>query len=143
MISTFANFIHQKDALMVMRVIERIRLEELVIRVHIPIYTIHDNFLTTIEHAEKLPAYYRNAMYQLGHPLVLINKFLYDNLLDRADTLGINAESFKKSSDWDEFQVFLLMYDESGLFNTNKGAEFQSSYDDFTRQELYSTALRL
>jgi len=129
MISTFANFIHQKDALIVMlRVIKCIREAEEKTRVHIPIYTIHDNFLTTIEHANKLPPFYRTAMQELGHPLVLINKFLYDNILDRADNLGINAESFKKSSDWDEFQLFRNMYSESGLLTKHKGCEFTSSY---------------
>jgi DNA-directed RNA polymerase len=58
-ISTFANFIHQRDALLVMRVIDYIRDEERHNSIHIPIYTIHDNFLTTIERVDKLPAYYR------------------------------------------------------------------------------------
>ncbi|KAH0439594.1 hypothetical protein IEQ34_024577 [Dendrobium chrysotoxum] len=48
--STFVNFIHQRDAYIAMNVVESMLLSNW------PIYTVHDNFLSTIEKSNFIPA---------------------------------------------------------------------------------------
>lgn len=79
MCSTFANFVHQKDALTVINFVDIILREQ---EGHvIPLYTVHDNFVTTASYARYLPYIYRLAILEMGHPLVFINKFIYDNVI--------------------------------------------------------------
>lgn len=56
--------------------------------VNIPIYTVHDNFITTPKFAKFMPYFYRQALLEMGHPLVFINKFVYDNIIAHALELG-------------------------------------------------------
>lgn len=51
-IASFANFIHQKDASIAMNVVEKLML------IWGPIYTVHDNFITTPQFCEDVPLYY-------------------------------------------------------------------------------------
>lgn len=83
-ISTFANFIHQKDAYIAMKVVE------VMLSLEAPIYTVHDNFISTSSHSEKLARIYSNAMKTLGSPLQIINQFIYLNLVKDPD----NHEDF-------------------------------------------------
>jgi DNA-directed RNA polymerase len=92
--STFANFIHQKDALTVINFVQMM--------MHLkdnpgfnnidfnkaPIYTVHDNFVTTAFYANYLPYIYRRAVSHLGHPLTIINKLIYDNIITATPTVG-------------------------------------------------------
>jgi hypothetical protein len=74
-ISTFVNFIHQRDAHIAMSVVDQM-LEK-----GAPIYTVHDNFLTTTEYCHFLPEIYSNVFRQMGPPLSIINEFIYMNLI--------------------------------------------------------------
>lgn len=51
-IASFANFIHQKDASIAMNVVEKF------MSIGGPIYTVHDNFITTPQFCEGVPLYY-------------------------------------------------------------------------------------
>ncbi|KAL4553846.1 hypothetical protein LXL04_040224 [Taraxacum kok-saghyz] len=74
-ISSFVNFIHQKDAHIAMKVVERM------LSYNAPIYTVHDNFISTSYHSKKLASIYSSALVSLGHPLKIINKFIYLNVI--------------------------------------------------------------
>jgi len=74
-VSTFVNFIHQKDAQIAMRVVERMLLN------NYPIYTVHDNFITTIEYSKELPHIYSTVISEMGPPLKIINEFIYMNVI--------------------------------------------------------------
>lgn len=50
-----------------------------------PIYTVHDNFITTPDFADRIPGIYTNAFKSLGPPLVIINNFIYRNLIKPVD----------------------------------------------------------
>lgn len=81
--STFANFIHQKDGLTAINFIEmmmNLRLNNLDFS-KAPIYTVHDNFITTGLYANYMPYIYRKSFIKMGHPLIIINKLIYDNII--------------------------------------------------------------
>jgi hypothetical protein len=93
--STFANFIHQKDGLTAIHFIEmmmKIRnnpgLNNLDLN-KAPIYTVHDNFITTPLYANYLPYIYRRAVRDMGHPLCIINKLIYDNIIAATPLEGV------------------------------------------------------
>ncbi|MCO5609071.1 hypothetical protein L7F22_063293 [Adiantum nelumboides] len=76
--ATFANFIHQKDALVAINTIcsfyetygEK------------PIYTVHDCFVSNYEMSEKMADIYKETLFKsLGNPMELINMFLFYNLI--------------------------------------------------------------
>ncbi|KAL2942402.1 putative DNA-directed RNA polymerase [Bienertia sinuspersici] len=62
-ISTFVNFIHQKDAYIAMRVVKKM------IDRKAPIYTVHDNFITNAHNCKDLPIKYLEVFKELGPPL--------------------------------------------------------------------------
>ena len=76
-ISTFVNFIHQMDAHIAMSVIEQL----IVNHQDAPIYTVHDNFITTAPYCENIPFYYSNVIREMGPPLSILNKFIYMNVI--------------------------------------------------------------
>ncbi|KAJ8566025.1 hypothetical protein K7X08_008601 [Anisodus acutangulus] len=78
-VSTFVNFIHQKDAYIAILVVEKVLIEGG------PIYTVHDNFITTPHYSRKLPSLYGDAILALGPPLAIINDMIYANLVRNAD----------------------------------------------------------
>lgn len=73
--STFANFIHQKDAGIAMHMIQMMSSKGA------PVYTVHDNFITNIEHARELPFLYVNIFLRYD-PLKTINDYINLNLRD-------------------------------------------------------------
>ncbi|EPS74139.1 hypothetical protein M569_00616, partial [Genlisea aurea] len=73
--STCANFIHQKDAYIAMKVVESL------LRQGVPIYTVHDNFITTPAYAKRVTDIYTKIFIQMGHPLNIINQFIKINLI--------------------------------------------------------------
>ncbi|XP_022974198.1 uncharacterized protein LOC111472781 [Cucurbita maxima] len=75
-ISTFVNFIHQKDAFIAMKVVEEM------LNCNAPIYTVHDNFITTVEKSRFIPMAYLEVFRSLGPPLSIINKFIYINVIE-------------------------------------------------------------
>lgn len=74
-ISTFVNFIHQRDAYIAMRVVE-----DMLYR-GAPIYTVHDNFITTAQYSDTIPTFYSSVIRNMGPPLSIINKFIYMNVI--------------------------------------------------------------
>lgn len=81
--SACANFIHQKDAYIAMKVIEALLIKEA------PIYTVHDNFLSTASHAQILPQVYTDVFIQMGDPLYIINDFILSNLIETNNRLQL------------------------------------------------------
>ncbi|KAL6310585.1 hypothetical protein AAG906_019256 [Vitis piasezkii] len=76
--STFANFIHQKDAFIAMHMIKYM------VSANAPVYTVHDNFITTAPYASYISGYYYYVLYNMGCPLLWINQFIDLNLaIDR------------------------------------------------------------
>ncbi len=73
------NFIHQKDASIAMKVIQRM------LEIWAPVYTVHNNFLTTPAFAPSVPAIYNKVISELDHPLLIINEFFRFNLLERSE----------------------------------------------------------
>lgn len=74
-ISTFVNFIHQKDAHITMSVVKKMLL------MNMPIYTVHDNFITTAKYSHLLPDIYIKSICEMGPPLSIINEFIYMNVI--------------------------------------------------------------
>ncbi|KAL8149792.1 hypothetical protein AgCh_006705 [Apium graveolens] len=64
MSSTFVNFIHQKDARLAMSVVNFLLSDS-----STPIYTVHDNFLSTADCSSILPLFYTYAYKEMGPPL--------------------------------------------------------------------------
>ena len=60
--STFANFIHQKDALTVIHFIDILMDEYESGNNTVPVYTVHDNFITTPLYGAAFPSLYKKAM---------------------------------------------------------------------------------
>nr|QHB79551.1 DNA-dependent RNA polymerase [Sesuvium portulacastrum] len=73
-IATFVHFIHQKDAHIAMQVVEKMQ------HLNAPIYTVHDNFISTIKYSKLLPQFYSNVIAKMGPPLSIINVFIYINI---------------------------------------------------------------
>lgn len=73
--SACANFIHQKDAYIAMKVVESL------LRQGAPIYTVHDNFITTSPYVRIVPDIYTKVFIKMGHPLLIINDFVQRNLI--------------------------------------------------------------
>lgn len=82
--STFVNFIHQKDAFLAMSVVYNAidKIDNLKERTHpdFPIYTVHDNFISTPLYCHNLPSMYSSAYKIMGPPLHVINEFIYMNI---------------------------------------------------------------
>lgn len=77
-ISTFVNFIHQRDASIAMDMVQSSCKRD---SKPIPLYTVHDNFITTAKHCEYLPSMYSQIFIDMGAPIIHINKFIYDNII--------------------------------------------------------------
>nr|YP_009861440.1 hypothetical protein [Mirabilis himalaica]QKN19337.1 hypothetical protein [Mirabilis himalaica] len=73
--STCANFIHQKDAYIAMKVVESLLSQRA------PIYTVHDNFITTPHYVKVVPDIYTKVIFNMDHPLRIINEFMKINLI--------------------------------------------------------------
>ncbi|XP_019435869.1 PREDICTED: uncharacterized protein LOC109342314 [Lupinus angustifolius] len=73
--SACANFIHQKDAYIALKVVESL------LREGAPIYTVHDNFITTASYARIVPDIYTNVFIQMGHPINFINDLININII--------------------------------------------------------------
>lgn len=74
--STFANFIHQKDAYIAALLIQ-VLLEE---NPHIPIYSVHDNFITTAPYTKVVSDTYIRVLVGGFDPLKYINYYMITNL---------------------------------------------------------------
>lgn len=74
-ISTFVNFIHQRDAYIAMNVVEYM------LSMGAPIYTVHDNFITTSQYSDNLPIIFNGVIREMGAPLSILNEFIYMNVI--------------------------------------------------------------
>jgi hypothetical protein len=74
-IATFAFFIHHIDASIAISVIEGM------ISLNAPIYTVHDNFITTPVFSKFIPFLYSEAFNRLGPPLNIMVNFIINNLI--------------------------------------------------------------
>lgn len=74
-ISTFVNFVHQRDASIAMTLVESM--------INAPIYTVHDNFITTAAYSREIPFYYSKIFIDMGPPLAILNEFIYLNLINQ------------------------------------------------------------
>lgn len=75
--ATFANFIHQKDAnIAVFMILEINDRKDL----HVPVYTVHDNFITIAPFAKYVSDTYIKIYAEGREPLYYINYFLILNL---------------------------------------------------------------
>ncbi|KAL2905443.1 putative DNA-directed RNA polymerase [Bienertia sinuspersici] len=83
-VSTFVNFIHQKDAFLAMRVVEYL------MSIGGPIYTVHDNFISNAYCSSFLPQIYLSVLKGMGPPLKVVNTFLLENLCS-----GLTQEDLK------------------------------------------------
>jgi hypothetical protein len=54
------------------------------------VYTVHDNFITTVLYARYIPNIYTGVFATLGAPLQIINKFIYNNILSQAIQLDLS-----------------------------------------------------
>lgn len=79
-VSTCVNFIHQRDAFIAMKVVEQLTYNS---NKKAPVYTVHDNFITTTAYAAGVPKTYTNVFMEMGHPLRIIDEFIYINLIPR------------------------------------------------------------
>ena len=76
--ATFANFIHQKDALVAINTVSNFYDKY----GYSPIYTVHDCFVSNYDMSEKMADIYKETMFKsLGNPMELINIFIYKNLI--------------------------------------------------------------
>lgn len=85
-VSTFANFIHQKDAFISMNLVN-----ELLGR-NAPVYTVHDNFITSLPFVKEVPKIYTKTFIGLGPPIQFINHFIVVNLLSERSYLDSSDE---------------------------------------------------
>jgi len=101
-IATFANFIHHIDASIAMTVVEDI------IFTGAPIYTVHDNFITTPSYSELIPSFYSDAIIKLGPPLVIILTFIYMNFTHPINPSMAKVESRELLLNSEKLRQFLL-----------------------------------
>ena len=93
-ISTFVNFIHQMDARIAMSVVE-----EMLFLAEAPIYTVHDNFITTAQYSDLIPMIYSRVIRDMGHPLSILNEFIYMNVIKpivKRDSLELTKDDFDR-----------------------------------------------
>lgn len=61
-----------------------------------PIYTVHDNFVSTAHHSWMLPGLYTLSFSRLDPPLRVINQFIYENVI--SPVLGRPAGLFSRDT---------------------------------------------
>lgn len=77
-VSTCVNFIHQKDAYIAMAVVKKLMTIKKMPPA--PIYTVHENFVTTPIFESMVPQVYIEVFMALGHPIFIISSFIRMNL---------------------------------------------------------------
>ncbi|KAG5576442.1 hypothetical protein H5410_056576 [Solanum commersonii] len=114
----FANFIHQKDAIIAFNMIKNVK------KRGIPIYIVHDNFITTMDFAHDMGESYIEILLNSPHPMEYINSFLAINLFDEAHTPGglcqIDLDgcfdyAYPKDSKYGKFTIHYSMETTSGI----------------------------
>lgn len=65
--ATFVNLIHQRDGYIAMKFVESLDMDT-------PIYTVHENCISTARHCEKFPDFYLDVFIKMRSPLLIINQ---------------------------------------------------------------------
>jgi len=123
-VATCVNFIHQKDAYLAMRVVENLVFQKA------PVYTVHDNFITTAVSAALVPQIYTNLFIEMGAPLAIINEFVSINL-----NLPISRVS--NAIPGSELQTHLRSLVPDNLSQNDKKKWYQKIEDTVRCYELY------
>lgn len=110
-VATFANFIHQKDAWLAMDMIMHMLL------LGAPVYTVHDNFITTALHAREVSNLYIRCLCNMDFPYMIINRFINENLVDPT---GSRSCAIDVPIPLDEFQRTLEGRIPEGLSKSKK-----------------------
>ncbi|XP_050217571.1 probable DNA-directed RNA polymerase [Mercurialis annua] len=135
--STFVNFIHQKDAHIAMSVVDNMLLA------NAPIYTVHDNFISTAQYGDIIPKMYSSAIRNMGPPLSIINKFIYMNVIHpiaRMEPDGPTEDYFTRKVISNETLRLYLMANVPSKISAKTKATFDeriagilTSYKDYIR----------
>ncbi|XP_070045570.1 probable DNA-directed RNA polymerase [Nicotiana tomentosiformis] len=87
-----ANFVHQKDANIAFYMIRNVKSRG------IPIYTVHDNFITTPDFAPLMAGFYIDIFEKGPHPMEYINAFIRKNLMGVKCYISDYATLYKKEA---------------------------------------------
>lgn len=109
-IASFVNFIHQKDAYIAMKVVEKM------LNMGGEIYTVHDNFITTILNSNKISKMYSEAFCEMGHPLSIISEFIYLNLIKPYNVSSSNLEDYQTKGNTDTGDCYTRIAIEALVF---------------------------
>lgn len=133
-ISTFVNFIHQRDAHIAMSVVKEM------LNRGAPIYTVHDNFITTIKYSHLIPKIYSDVFIRMGPPLRIINSFIYLNVFKPIDCNENELYDNENIIPTNMLEIYLKKHIPENL-NKNMKATWEkrisgilSSYENYTRQ---------
>jgi len=97
--STFVNYIHQIDANIAMNVVMGMQ------DCDSPVYTVHDNFISTVTHCERLPLLYKECFLKQD-PLSIINRYIYNNVMKPFGSINALTQEEKR--------ILGLLQDNSG-----------------------------
>lgn len=123
--ATCANFIHQKDAYISMKVIQAL------LQHFADIYTVHDKFITTAPYVKVVPEIYTQAFLNMGFPLIIINHFINQNLIipEKGDLKIDESIPFTESFLED---ILKSIYPDPDIeTRTDKVTEFIDSYTQY------------
>lgn len=123
--ATCANFIHQKDAYISMKVIQAI------LKRKADIYTVHDNFITTARYVKVVPQIYTEAFLEMGFPLKIINHFINQNLIIPEKGVLQIDESIPFTESFLEDILKSIYPDPDNETRTDKVTEFIDSYTEY------------
>ncbi|XP_017985382.1 PREDICTED: probable DNA-directed RNA polymerase [Theobroma cacao] len=133
-ISTFVNFIHQKDAHIAMCVVEQM------LSIGAPIYTVHDNFISTAQYSDLIPSIYSNVICNMDPPLSVINEFIYMNVIKPFVKGNSNKSSMARKEISKEMLHYYLKANVPENISKKMMATWEerisgilTSYDNYTR----------
>lgn len=72
---------------------------EAMLEMSLPIYTVHDNFITTAEYSNLIPTIYSTVIRNMGPPLSIVNEFIYMNIIKpivKGESDGPTEDNFAK-----------------------------------------------
>lgn len=132
-ISTFVNFIHQRDAYIAMSVVDKM------LQTNGPIYTVHDNFITTPECCGDMPYLYSETIREMGPPLLIINELIYVNIITPLLQRGPTISDLEKVISKEALHHYLTQYKPTNI-NKQKMATWDeringilAAYAEYTR----------
>lgn len=137
-----ANFIHQKDAYIAIQVVESL------LTLDAPIYTVHDNFITTQPYVKGVPSIYTSVFIKMGNPLKIINEFLFINLIqDQCTTIPTYSGNYDQPIDPSYLTYFLSIIEphkdnkKKKIIWDKKVSEFIQYYNNYV-DSVYSSQVR-